>query len=258
MKSTQPLVLGHIALSFHEASAALVRELLLREGVPVELRSAPHEALFAMQSKGEIDLLLSAWLPASHGAYLAPYQDRVEILPELYQPFCLWGVPDYVPEEEVATIEDLLKPNVKLRMRTIIQGINPGAGITRFSQAMMKAYGLQEAGYIFKTGTLEECSSAFTTAVANHEWVVVPLWHPQYLHARHKIRALKEPKGLLGGVDSAHPLLLKSSRTKLPDSAYESLAAFHMGNELLSALDASISLDGENPREAARRFLYSK
>ncbi|WP_084738062.1 glycine betaine ABC transporter substrate-binding protein [Cystobacter ferrugineus] len=40
-------------------------------------------------------------------------------------------------------------------------------------------------------------------AVAEKRWVVIPLWHPQFLHHRYTIRALAEPKGLLGGVDQA-------------------------------------------------------
>jgi ABC-type proline/glycine betaine transport system substrate-binding protein len=35
----------------------------------------------------------------------------------------------------------------------LIRGINPGAGISRFSAAMVVEYGLGAAGYEFRTGT---------------------------------------------------------------------------------------------------------
>ena len=72
-------------------------------------------------------------------------------------------------------------------MNSTIQGINPGAGITRFSILMMKGYGLSDAGYQFFPGSEDDCFSAFESAVANKEWVVVPLWKPQFLHYRYDI-----------------------------------------------------------------------
>jgi glycine betaine/proline transport system substrate-binding protein len=49
-------------------------------------------------------------------------------------------------------------------MAKTIQGINPGAGISRFSQEMIVAYGLDKEGYSFRPGTQQECFSAFEDA----------------------------------------------------------------------------------------------
>ncbi|MFA0520887.1 glycine betaine ABC transporter substrate-binding protein, partial [Vibrio sp. 10N.222.55.E8] len=83
------------------------------------------------------------------------------------------GVPNYVPQEAISEVADLLKPEVVAKMNAQIQGINPGAGITRFSIEMMKEYGLSDAGYEFFTGTEDDCFRAFEDAVAKQEWVVV-------------------------------------------------------------------------------------
>ncbi len=88
------------------------------------------------------------------------------------------GGPDSVPEELVAEVSDLLKPEVVEQMRPKIQGINSGAGITRFSIQMMEEYGLSKAGYEFFTGSEDDCFSTFEDAAANKEWVIVPLWKP--------------------------------------------------------------------------------
>jgi len=92
-------------------------------------------------------------------------------------------------------------------MKHDIQGINPGAVITRFSIKMMGEYGLNAAGYRFHTGAEEDCFNAFEQAVVNMEWIVVPLWKPQFLHYRYNIHELREPKGLLEFVDRAVLLL---------------------------------------------------
>lgn len=89
----------------------------------VNLVTAPHEELFIKQKNGEIDFLVSAWLPSSHEIYLEPYLDKVLKLGKLYDPFCVWAVPDYIPKTKVNSVEDLLKKDVIKIMNKNIQGI---------------------------------------------------------------------------------------------------------------------------------------
>jgi len=70
---TDPIRIGHIALSFHEASAREVARILESHGHEVSFAAAPHEEAFAMLGRGEVDILASAWLPSSHETYLAPH-----------------------------------------------------------------------------------------------------------------------------------------------------------------------------------------
>ncbi|MFK4017518.1 glycine betaine ABC transporter substrate-binding protein [Cobetia marina] len=88
---TDPIRIGHIALSCHEASAWEVARILESHGHDVTFTSAPHEAAFAMLGRGEIDILASAWLPSSHEAYLAPMLHDVDKITVLYEPYCIWG-----------------------------------------------------------------------------------------------------------------------------------------------------------------------
>ena len=46
-----------------------------------------------------------------------------------------------------------------------------------------------------ETGSEADCFGRFEAAVADKRCVVIPLWHPQFLHHRYTIRALEEPKG---------------------------------------------------------------
>ena len=69
--------LGHIDLSFHAASAGVVQAVLQDHGHEVLTSAAPHEEMFRRMRRGEIDMLVSVWLPASHAAYLAPFETDV-------------------------------------------------------------------------------------------------------------------------------------------------------------------------------------
>jgi len=254
---SHPLRIGYIDLSFHAVTAAVIAAILERDGHEVTLTAAPHEKMFEAFGRAEVDLLLSAWLPDSHGKYLAPYELQTRKLGVLYSPYCLWGVPDYVPEADVAQISDLLKPDVLKKMRRRIQGINPGAGISRFSEAMVKAYELDQAGYAFRPGTEAECFDGFEHAVAGHQWLVIPLWQPQYLHHRYRIRELREPKGLLGGADKATLIVRRDAESLIRPDTLQYLSELTLGNRIVTTLDYRINKEGYSPEQAAQEWLAS-
>lgn len=234
---TRPIRVGHIDLSFHDAAAREVERILGGYGHAIERSAAPHEGMFRRMADGAVDVLVSAWLPSSHGTYLAPFAEHVREVTVLYEPYCLWGVPDYVPEDDVRGVADLLSEPALDRMERLIQGINPGAGISRFSAAIIDQYGLRAAGYEFRTGTEEQCFGRFVDAVAQGRWVVIPLWQPQWLQHRYRIRELDEPKGLLGGTDQATLIVRRDAEALIGDDALSELAALHLGNARVSELD---------------------
>lgn len=245
------ITVGQIDLSFHVATAALVARILNDHGHPVQFSTALHEEMFKRMQRKEIDILCSAWLPGSHATYLEPFEDEVEKLSVLYQPYALWGVPDYVPEEAVREVADLLKPEVAAQMTKVIQGIGTGAGISRFSREIMAAYKLEAAGYEFRNGTQEECETAFIDAVGEGRWVMIPLWHPQHLHYRYRIRELVEPKGLLRGKDEATLIVRKERLADLDAAALRMLRNIELGNAEVTHLDYLINVEKRSPDEAA-------
>ncbi len=64
---------------------------------------APHQQLFHLQDEGRLDILVSAWLPSSHGTYLSLTGTGSVLAPQ-YRPYCIWAVPSYVPEEQVGEV----------------------------------------------------------------------------------------------------------------------------------------------------------
>lgn len=255
--STPHLKLGVTDLSFHRVTASIISHVLTDMGFSVERIYAPHQDNFKNLKSGEIDLLASAWLPSSHGIYKADVELVMPLI-ELglhYQPYAHWGVPDYIPEHAVSQISDLLKPDVLGKMQKTIQGINAGAGITRFSINMMKEYGLSQAGYEFLTGTEDDCFSDFENAVATHTWCVVPLWKPQFLHHKHKIRELADPQGLLGSVDRAVLLLRDDKQALFSQAQLDTLDKLHFSNDIIAALDYKVSKERQVLDDVTRQWL---
>ncbi|NMY84585.1 glycine/betaine ABC transporter [Pseudomonas sp. WS 5411] len=251
--------LGVTDLSFHRATAAVVASVLQRMGFGVEPSYALHEANFEQLRAGSIDMIASAWIPSSHGMYKARVEEVVATreLGLHYTPYALWGVPDYVPVSQVDSVDDLRKPEILARMHTLIQGIGPGAGITRFSLRMMEDYGLAAAGYQFRTGTQEQCVAAFEALVEEGRWGVVPLWHPQFLHFRHRIRDLKDPKGLLGSVDRAVLLARVDRLGRFSEAQLQVLDNIRLSNAIVAELDYALNRQGKSADQAAEGWLLN-
>ncbi|CAM4295759.1 glycine betaine ABC transporter substrate-binding protein [Vibrio neonatus] len=249
--------MGVTDLSFHRITASIVSHVLSDMGFQVQRIYSPHQQNFAKLKSAEVGMITSAWLPSSHGIYKADVE-QVEPLVELglhYEPYAHWGVPDYVPEQSVKEVADLLKPEVLARMNKDIQGINAGAGITRFSIQMMEEYGLSAAGYRFHTGTEQDCFSAFEQAVAEKQWLIVPLWKPQFLHHKYAIREVIEPKGLLGIVDRAVLLLREDQAKVFSQEQLDILDRLRFSNEIIAELDYKVSREGREIDQVTREWL---
>ncbi|WP_097977608.1 glycine betaine ABC transporter substrate-binding protein [Streptomyces sp. gb14] len=249
------ITLGNIALSFHRAAAAVMRRILHDAGHDVRTVEGTHEELFALQAAGEIDILMSAWLPASHGQYIERYRGSVEVLDSQYEPFCVWSVPSYVPEGVIAEVADLKLAGVASRMTQTLDGINPGAGISRFSARMITEYGLDRAGYSFRPGTEESFVRRVERGVAEGEWFVVPLWRPYYLNSHLGLRPIAEPLGLLGGRDAASPVVDRRVLGRISPTARKRLRGLRLGNDGVEAIDTLINVHGLTPQDAADRWL---
>ncbi|MFF3749100.1 glycine betaine ABC transporter substrate-binding protein [Streptomyces sp. NPDC002018] len=255
LTSPEQITVGNIALSFHRAAAAVTRRVLESYGHRVNSVEATHEELFRQQEEGRVDVLVSAWLPSSHAEYLSRYLDRVQVLAPHYRPYCVWAVPPYVPVEEVWDVSDLARPEVVERMTTAIDGINPGAGISRFSAAIVREYGLEKVGYTFTPGTEDGFIARVNRGIAAREWFVIPLWRPQFLNRLHALRPLAEPEGLLGTVDHASPVIRLEALGRIHPEAVARLDTLNMGNEGVEEIDASINVGGLSPLQAADRYL---
>ncbi|MGW6263349.1 glycine betaine ABC transporter substrate-binding protein [Streptomyces sp. NPDC055085] len=252
------LTVGNIDLSCHRAAAAAIHHVLEETGHAVHRLEAPLEHLFDLLGSGEVDVLVSAWLPTNHTKYLERYLGRVQVLAPLYAPFYSWAVPEYIPKEVVAEIGDLARPDIASQMTLALDGINPEAEISQFSAQIISAYGLDSAGYTFQPGTEQSFNRRVERGISEREWFVIPIWRPQYLNAVHGLRALVDPKKILRIVDIASPVITRAALQRIKPRAMERLLTLCLGNDGVETIGKISNVNHLSLRAAAARYLQAE
>ncbi|MGF1552955.1 MAG: glycine betaine ABC transporter substrate-binding protein [Paracoccaceae bacterium] len=253
----RPVVrLGQVGLSFYAVTGGVVQELLEREGYTVETTVGSHAEIFPQLGEGEVDILAATWLPGGHASLYAPVEDVTFRIAPLYEDArFFWVVPGYVPEDAVASIADLAEPDVRERMPDTIVSLPEATGLTTGGRRVMDAYDLDEAGYELVAAPPADWLGAFREAVEAEEWVVFPLWQPQWVNAAFDVRALAEPEGAYGPPDTAWLLGHEGLRDKLDAETLEKLAALRLPVAAVTEMDRLVNVEGMTPREAARAWL---
>jgi glycine betaine/proline transport system substrate-binding protein len=250
-----PIVVGQVNLTFYVASAAIVREVLERLGHDLTIVEGNHRDIYARLGNREVDMLVASWLPHAHGPLQAPIADQLVEAATLYEDARLyWSVPAHVPVSAVRTIDDLKKPDVRARMDRDIVGVGPGSGLMVGSTAIMQEYGLETAGYSLRVAPAPEWAKKLADASVSGQWMVMPLWQPQYLNAVYPIRVLEEPRGIFG-TDRAVVVVRKEVWNRLPERSRTVLSRIHLGIPAVTELERQIVVDGKPPREAAQEWM---
>ena len=213
------LRIGWTAWSDAEAVTNVARQLLeQRLGYKVELVMTDIGLQYQGIARGQLDLMLMAWLPTTHKAYWDKHSSEVVDIGILYSNAKLgWAVPAYVPESELKSIADMKKPEVRKKLRSQVQGIDPGAGLMKASESAIKNYGLD--GYQLLTGSDAAMMVALDRAIRRNEWIVVTTWTPHWMFSKYKLRYLQDPKQSLGGAEAIHALSRKGFERDFPQAA---------------------------------------
>ncbi|MBI3899404.1 MAG: glycine betaine ABC transporter substrate-binding protein [Gammaproteobacteria bacterium] len=215
---TKVLRIGWTAWSDAEAVTNIAKQLLEKElGYKVELVMTDIGLQYQGVAKGDLDIMLMAWLPGTHKDYWDKLSSQVVDMGILYDNCKLgWAVPAYVPESEVKSIDDLKKPDVKKKFKGQVQGIDPGAGLMRASKKAIEDYDL---GYELLTASDAAMVSALDRAIKRKQWIVVTTWTPHWMFSKYKIRYLDDPKQSLGGAEAVHAVARKGFEQDFPKAA---------------------------------------
>jgi glycine betaine/proline transport system substrate-binding protein len=190
-------------------------------GYKVELTMADIGIQYQGIATGKLDAMLMSWQPLTHKPYLDKVrQDVVDLGPMYTRAKLGWVVPSYIPESELKSIEDLKKPEVKQKLGSKIQGIDPGAGLMQASEKALKDYGLTD--YQLISASDAAMLSGVERAERRKDWIVATAWSPHWMFAKSELRYLEDPKGSLGGLESVNKLVRKGFYQEQPD-AYEFL-----------------------------------
>ncbi|PWC75330.1 glycine betaine ABC transporter substrate-binding protein [Azospirillum sp. TSH64] len=214
--------IGWTAWSDAEAVTKLAKAVIEeRFGYKVELTMADIGIQYQGIASGKLDAMLMSWQPLTHKPYLDKVGKDIVDLGPLYTRARLgWVVPDYIPVDQVKTIEDLKKPEVQKQLGGKIQGIDPGSGLMQASEKALKTYDLK--GVQLVSASDAAMLAALERAMKRNEWIVVTSWSPHWMFANWKLRYLEDPKGALGGLESVNAVVRKGFYQDHPE-VYEFL-----------------------------------
>ncbi|CCF20925.1 putative substrate binding glycine betaine/L-proline ABC transporter [Pseudorhizobium banfieldiae] len=218
-QDAKPVKIGWAAWSDAEFVTKLAAKLIKDElGQEVELVQTDVAPLYQGVSRGDLDAMMMAWLPQTHADYYAKIKDDVETLGTVYENAKLgWVVPNYIPEDAISSIEDLAKDEVKEKLGNTVQGIDPGAGLTRLSQQALKDYGLDD--YKLQISSEAGMLTTVDRAVRSEDWFVATSWSPHWMFGKYDIRYIEDPKTSLGEAEHVDVLARKGFKEDNPEVA---------------------------------------
>jgi len=245
---------GEVKLAYVEwdcatASTNLVKALLEDQGYEVDLYPVAAAAMWQAVGAGDMDGMVTAWLPVTHATYLEKLEGKLENLgPISYGARLGWAVPSYV------TIDSITEMNANAdKFDGKIIGIDPGAGIMGLSETVMEEYNLNEFELVEGSGAT--MTMALSNAIKNKEWVVVTAWSPHWMFGRWDLKYLEDPKGVLGEEEHIDTIVRKGLKDDMPE-VYGILDRFAYENpNQLQMLMAWNQEPDADPLENAKRFL---
>lgn len=218
-QDAKPVKIGWAAWSDAEFVTKLAAKLIEDKlNQKVELVQTDVAPLYQGVSRGDIDFMMMAWLPQTHADYYKRVESKVETLGTVYEGAKLgWVVPKYIPESEIGSIEDLKKEDVQKKLSGTVQGIDPGAGLTRLSDEALKTYALKD--YKLQISSEAGMLTTVDRAYRGEKWFVATSWSPHWMFGKYELRYLKDPKSALGEAEHVDVLARKEFKTENPKVA---------------------------------------
>jgi glycine betaine/proline transport system substrate-binding protein len=178
-----------------------------RLGYPVQLVPVAAGVMWQGVARGDLDATLSAWLPATHGAYWEQVKGKVTDIGTNFQDAKIGlVVPAGVPENSIADLEAH-----KTDFNGRIVGIDAGAGVMKKADDVIKAYKLSLT-------LMPSSGSAMTAELARqmnrNKPVVVTGWAPHWMFAKWKLKFLDDPKRVFGGAEHVDNVINPQLETK--------------------------------------------
>ena len=201
--------------------------------VKVERVLADIGIQYASLARGDLDLMLMAWLPLTHRDYYRRVRERVVDFGSMYSGRLGWVVPEYVPASELSSIPDLRDPSLAARFENRVQGIDPGSGLNQASALALKTYLLKDLELVSSSSAA--MTAVLDQAIRQQRWVIVTSWTPHWMFARYRLRFLQDPERVFGGIEWIHALGRPQLDLEMQDIA-GFLTRFHLPDQEMSDL----------------------
>ena len=234
ISTEQPLKLGWSPWADAEVVSLMAAQLIESElKQPVERVMADIGIQYQSVARGDLDLMLMAWLPGTHRDYWGKVRDQVLDLGPMYSGRLGWIVPDYVPREVISSINQLQNPQLAARFGGRVQGIDPGSGLNQASLKALKQYGLTSMELVASSSAA--MAAVLAQAIEEQHWLIATSWTPHWMFARFKLRFLSDPKGSFGGTERIHAVARQGLDQRHP-ALTAFLSRFHLPESDLDGL----------------------
>lgn len=230
-------------------ASAYVVKIMLEKGLGYEVELIKSDSVSgSLQSvaDGKADLMLDAWLPATHASFMEKVKDRVTDLgPNLRGTRTGMIVPSYV---SVSSIEEL--NGVKERFGGEIMGLEPNSGTMIKTRQAIQDYGL---GLNIVFGSEISVQSVLKNKIKRKEWVLIAYWKPHWIFDVWDLKFLDDPRNIYGGEDFSNTVIRKGLESDIP-GVMRFLKKFHWTIEDISRIILWLH-EGAKPEDAAKRWI---
>ncbi len=230
------------------ASTMTAKAALEQMGYEVEVLPVAAAAMWQALGTGDVDAMVTAWLPVTHADYYDKVKDNVEKVSVVSGGAKLgWAVPTYVT---INSIDELNANADKFAGRII--GIDPGAGLMKLSEQAIADYKLDKLELMEGSGAT--MTAALADAVKNEAWVVVTAWSPHWMFGKWDLKYLEDPKGILGGEEQIEAIVRKGLDKDMPE-VYAFMSRFKWDSPGQLQMVMAWNQEGGSPEDNAKRFL---
>ena len=192
----------------HVAAEVIKQKL----GYDVKLMPVATGIMWQGVATGQLDAMLSAWLPVTHGEYWTKNKDKVvDYGPNFKDARIGLIVPEYVKATSIAD----LKTDDGFKKKIV--GIDAGSGVMLKTDEAIKDYDL--TGYKLQASSGAAMTSELGRAYAKKDPIAVTGWVPHWMFAKWKLRFLDDPKGVYGAAETVNSIGSKGLEAKAPEVA---------------------------------------
>jgi glycine betaine/proline transport system substrate-binding protein len=235
------------------ATTALLTVILKDNGYTVKSTDMSDNALmYTGLSKGDIDVLSSAWIERTHVSFWERYGKDLADVGTYYDDATNYlAVPTY---SNVKSIEEL--PQHAAEFGNRIVGIEPGAGLTKQTQEnVIPDYGLANDYKLVLSSTAAMLTELEKATKANQP-IVVTLWKPFWANQSFPVRPLEDPKKAYGDPEKLHVVANKEYAASHAQLA-NMLANFKLDDKQFGTLEDTVvnKFPKGQEKEAAKAWL---
>lgn len=224
------LAIGHLYTALHAACASAVARVVEANGVDVSYVDLSDDEREDALAQHEVDILVSAWMP--HDQDLL--RDGREAIGDLYQPQLVLSSlqgSDQNAYTRIITTENCLSYVTRAQKERShlqelpIETVGEGALIDRLQQAKEK-----------------------------QENPLVAVWQPHAVFHQNMLEPLEGGDLLNGQSISAQIILRDGLRDDVDEDLLDEMSIMMLGTRVMNALDYSVTIDGQDPEEAAEAW----